>query len=68
MKKIVTVKSMSGSEFDVALTLWKSKRVYNDFNRDYYAIESRKFNKNNATFVNRQLATLIDAWLDEMGI
>ena len=64
-KMTVTVTTHSGAEMKVELNFWKGKRVYNDFDRNYYDIASQRYPKNGNTIIHRQLTEIIEK---ELGI
>lgn len=63
MKVKVTVKTASGSDMEVELNFWKGKRVYNDFDRNYYDIATGRYPKNGNTIIHRQLTEIIESEL-----
>ncbi len=65
MKKQVVVKTASGKDLHITLNFWKGKRVYNDFDRNYYDIALQKYPKNGNTIIHRQLTEIIE---QELGI
>lgn len=60
-KKIkVTVKTASGTDFEIELNFWKGKRVYNNFDLNYYDIQAQRYPKNGNTIIHRQLTEIIE--------
>lgn len=59
-KMTATVKTMSNKDMSIELTVWKGKRVYNDFDRNYYDIQTRRYPKNGNTIIHRQLTEIIE--------
>lgn len=56
----VTVKTGSNQDMKVVLNFWKGKRVYNDFDRNYYDIAAARYPKNGNTLIHRQLTEHIE--------
>ena len=64
IKKVI-VKTHSGGEMEIELNFWNNKRVYNNFDRNYYDIANKCYPKNGNTIIHRQLTKIIE---EELGI